>query len=123
MPVTPKMNEKLLLSYLRDPAPFTPHQLRQLCTSVLVACHDRQVTFEFFAEVADLCLLIETDISMMERAGALRHCLVTFDPERLPATLDEQIDRVCQGLISKRAQLAEKFDLVTMCPIAGDTIS
>ena len=122
--VNPKLNEYAILATLRnEQVPMRPNELRSLMSLVTLACYDRKVEREFFAEVIDLCALMGVDLADMESAGRMRTLYMEMHPAKQPLALDARIDALVHGFMAKRRRLASRFELVTACPTAEDSFS
>lgn len=124
MPSNPKLNEQALLAALRNEhIPLTPNTFRSLLSLTTLACYDRKVEREFFADWIDQCAMLGIDLADMESAGRMRVLYTSMHPDKEPKALDAEIDRLMQGFMAKRRRLAEQFDKVTQCPTEADKVS
>lgn len=123
MALNPKMDERNLLHLLGDTSvPLSPLMLRQMLAMVALDCWDRKLERGFFASILDLSVELNTLMALIEKGGALRHCLLELDHERPPGVIDEQLHAIVRQFMQKRYQMAEKFSLVCQCPHEGDPI-
>lgn len=124
MPADPKLNEPRILASLRDEMlPLSVNGWRSLCEIVLMACYDRKVEREFFAEVLDLVGETQTAIDEIEMIGRMMKLLMVLGPDKQSEMLVNAAQGMGKMFMHKRRQMADKFALLCQCPTTADKIS
>lgn len=124
MPADPKLNEERLLATLRDETlPVSVNSWRAIGELVLMACYDRKVEREFFAEVMDLLCEGQAAINELAVTARMITLLQGVSPEHPCVILKGIADDWAKMFTVKRRALVEKFYLVTECPTTLDKVS
>lgn len=123
MPADPMLNERAILATLRNDAmQLSVDGWRAFCEVILMACFDRKVTREFFAEMLDLTSETQDAIGELEGIGRMMRLLAVTEPTQSSAMLKEEAEKFSKLFAHHRRRIAEKFALLVQCPTTADPI-
>lgn len=124
MPADPKLDELRLLVTLRnEDMPLTCDGWRCLTNLLILACYDRKVEREFFAEFMDLASTCQSALETIEQTMKMERILVLVNPDLPSAKLAEVGRAALSAFIGSRRVLADKFERVCQCPTLADKVS
>lgn len=124
MGTDPKLNEGRIYSTLCDESiPLSTDGWRALGQLVVLACYDRKVEREFFAEILNLVGETQASLDAVEDAMRMHHLLQVACPGEESKILSKVAQDSGKVFLGARRQLAAKFSLVYQCPTTEDKIS
>lgn len=124
MPADPRLNEQQLLSVLKDEdQPMGLDHMRFLSNVVLLACYDRKIGREPFAEIIATCSDITNASMELEKCFLMGEVMSVAAPGRKSEKLAEIMKMWGKAVTAGRRKLAAQFELVSQCPTTKDTVS
>lgn len=120
----PLLNEDMILKTLQDEVfEFSSDDIRGLCNLVLLACYDRKVGREFFAEMIVHSTNMQECVSEVESGIKMISVLKKIDPTKSPDTLSAAIKEWGKKFTTERRKMTEQFGLLCQCPTGKDPVS
>jgi hypothetical protein len=120
----PVTDEAMVLSILRDPgAMITPKYARGLCSTVLMVAYTHKVTLEAFVDLLNNVSTIQSILSRLEGGAQMLMLLHDTDPQREPATLNTEIEKLAKEWVCQKGLLADQLAAMMECPTAADPIN